>query len=238
MWTNLFWREMTLIFLTYLSKLILVSIVYYLLLFPFVLGINTVMWGPLGITVAVVHSILQVNMYASTLTRLHSAKYAPLVMERLTSVKTQSNPAVVVHPNSVSTAQQTISVKPKRHLAKAAFSFMVKLGFKMTYFTSLFFLSLVPIVGILLVRISRSGTIGYLYSVPFLAAQRPRPLKKGETFYQDLGKNIAFGVVSGILELLPVLSGLCIATNYVGRGLWILDERVFNSIHEFHRRSL
>ncbi|SCU82034.1 LAFA_0C08680g1_1 [Lachancea sp. 'fantastica'] len=223
MWINLFWKEMTLIFLTYLSKLTLVSVFYYLLLFPFVLGINTVMWGPLGITVAVVHAILQVNMYASTLTRLHSAKYAPLIMEKLVRAK-NSNNAIVASRIFMPTVQRAISAKPKRHLAKAVPIFLAKMTLKLSFYSLIFMVSLIPIAGVFLVRIIRSGTVGYLYSIPILAVQKPLSLKKGEIFYRDLGKNVAFGVVGGFLELLPIFSGLCIATNYIGRGLWLLDE--------------
>ncbi|SCU80258.1 LAME_0B02234g1_1 [Lachancea meyersii CBS 8951] len=218
---------MTFIFLTYLSKFVLVSMVYYLIVFPFVLGINTVLWGPLGITVAVVHSILQVNMYATALTRLHSFEYATLMFEKL--VKSRSDHAALVNLIYLP-AVQPMRVEPKRHWSKSIPVLLFKLAIRASNFSVLFVISFVPIAGVFIVRLLRSGAIGYQYSVPFLAMQKPLQLNQGDVFYREFGRYAAFGIVSGFLECMPLLSGLIIASNYIGRGFWLLDESRSNHI--------
>ncbi|SCU84818.1 LANO_0C02454g1_1 [Lachancea nothofagi CBS 11611] len=220
-WTNLFWREATLIFLIYISKFVLIAILYYLVLFPFVLGINTVLLGPLGVTVAVVHSVLQVNLYASNLTRLSGFEYATIMFEKL--VDSRADHVALVSLIYLPAVQPMI-VKPQRHWSKSIPIFIIKTAIRLANYFCLFVISMIPIVGILMVKFLRSGVIGYQYSMPYLAMQNPLQLRAGDVFYRELGKYIAFGISSGLLEVLPVFSGLNIVSSYLGRGLWLLDE--------------
>ena len=191
-------------------------------LFPFVLGVNTVLLGPFGVTIAVLHSFLHVNLYATSLTRLGCLGYAKVMLEKL--LRDKKDQSAVVAKIIRQQARAVQLPVAKRHWTQSLIVFLVKAAIRISFFSLLFVVSFLPIVGVVVVKMVRCGDIGYDYSIPYPSNCRNPVQRRGDDFYSNIGKYMAFGITSGFLELLPVISGLTIASNYLGRATWFLAD--------------
>ncbi|SCU96488.1 LAMI_0F06722g1_1 [Lachancea mirantina] len=219
---NYFWKEACLVFLTYSTKFILIAILYYFIIFPFVLGISTLLLGPLGVTVAVIHSVLHVNCYANKTTRLASARHGLQIFNKLMQNSDDR------HRMTLGLVNWNIRKDQWRgtHWSRRLPSMLCRFVRVWVSSTAQFLLSLVPIVGIILVSQLNVANRGYDYAEIFLELQMPNAIQNGMAYYEEFGKNAIFGQVAGILESIPILSGLLITTNYVARALWFQDDLI------------
>lgn len=207
------------IFLIYVSKFLLFTLLYYFTLFPFVLGISTVLFGPLGITIAVVHSMLHVNLYATSVTRVGCLGHAAAILEKLftdkgapkENIRRLHQPAYPV-------------VLEKRNWTQSLSIFVAKTMAHFIIFSVLLCISLIPIIGIVLAKLLRSAPIGYDYYLIHLARRKALEKRGRDEFYREIGKFTAFGIVSGALELIPILSGITITSNFLGSGICVLEQ--------------
>ncbi|KAK5778997.1 hypothetical protein RI543_003617 [Arxiozyma heterogenica] len=66
--------------------------------------------------------------------------------------------------------------------------------------------------------------IGRIYLTKILRLQKLNNLQRKEYFYTYLGMFASFGVTAGLLETIPLLSGICLSTNYIATSLWLMDN--------------
>ncbi|CUS20773.1 LAQU0S01e14334g1_1 [Lachancea quebecensis] len=217
--SSIYWNEAMMIFLVYMSKFLLFTFLYYFTVFPFVLGINTVLFGPLGITVAVVHSLMHVNLYATSVTRVGCLGHVAAILEKLfADKKAPTELARRIHQPAHH------EVLEKRDWTQSLSMFAAKTTILFVVFSILFCVSLVPIIGIVLVKLLRSGSIGYDYFFFHLIRPKAFGKRSRDVFYREIGKFIAFGIVSGALELIPILSGITVTSNFLGSGICVLEQ--------------
>ncbi|AET37644.1 uncharacterized protein Ecym_1416 [Eremothecium cymbalariae DBVPG len=75
--------------------------------------------------------------------------------------------------------------------------------------------SFIPIVGLFAVGFLESSTTGWQYC---------DSLRPGVGYYEDFAKFKLFGLCSGMLDMIPIVSGLTFTTNSIGCGLMMKHE--------------
>ncbi|KAK5960798.1 Lds1p PWA37_002236 [Arxiozyma heterogenica] len=204
-------------FFLYLCNFSFILVLYWLTITPIYLTMFLIL-GPFGVWLVLFHSILHANCLTMLSSRLMypnaSLIFKCLRVHNYTKVKI-GNIATIRYYVPITTKYFWVYYLPKK---------IIKYLFYFTIFLFQIFLSFIPIVGPFLFHLTMAPYIGRIYLTKILRLQKLNNLQRKEYFYTYLGMFASFGVTAGLLETIPLLSGICLSTNYIATSLWLMDN--------------
>lgn len=209
------------IFLNYMVSYITSCIFYFYCIFPLTCLIYSIIFGPAGFLFAIGHGVLFCNTVACHETRITSRHYMDLFF---TMVVTTSR--VLEKPK----AARILSVNESKDPVSWRIVFIAQAVRWTVVISKLFMwfvISLVPVLGIILLKLQSSASRGFTYFIPYLQGTKRMDKDSMNTlYYKSFGKWILFGLATGFLESIPILAGLSISTNTCGCALWEVDHAI------------
>lgn len=206
------------IFLNYLVSYVMVSIIYFYVLFPWSFFIYSVLFGPAGFILAIWHGISFSNIVACHEARASTRHFMNMVFLITFEEKRALN----------NTGDIKRSINKKEDAASfwriALPTFILKWIFIVCRLALWYAVSMIPIIGVVLFKIQSSSSRGFSYFLPYykLSCKLDSECLK-LLYYKSYGKWFLIGLSTGLLESIPILSGLAICTNTCGCALWEIE---------------
>lgn len=209
---------------TYLLELVCVGFLYYIFLFPFTLAAYAIL-GPIGFPLAIIHGIQFSNLVACHELR-RDKKWSGLSLLRLTFTRHKMS-SVLLTPDTMHLRPEDRSVPWTYYSKNLEFWFgavptiIIQFLITVIIFCFWYVISLIPIIGVLLLKFYTSPQRGFDYVVPFYRDIRQYD-RHGLTriYYGGYARWSLLGVSTGILESIPILAGMTVCTNQIGCTLW------------------
>ncbi|QLL34057.1 hypothetical protein HG536_0F03820 [Torulaspora globosa] len=209
------------IFLNYMVSYITSCIFYFYCIFPLTCLIYSIIFGPAGFLFAIGHGALFCNIVACHETRISSGHFMDLFFTMVvTTSKILEKPKV----------GRILPVKESKDPISWRIIFIAQVVRWMVVMSKLlmwFVISLIPVLGIILLKLQSSASRGFTYFIPYLEGTKrmdKRCMK--EAYYKSFGKWLLFGLTTGFTESIPILAGISISTNTCGCALWEVDHAI------------
>ena len=178
----------------------------------------------MGFIIVHVQWLLQSNALAITLTKiLISPVFANNIFD--------ATLANMGHTDFLERAKHLPAAPLKKHSWKTLEfwtvvlpSKIVSLKFSITTSVLLSVLSLIPIVGPTIVNQLKSPKRGFSYGSRYYTLKNLGGAQLKDKFYEHLGEYTGFGMMAGLLELIPVMSIITIPSNIIAGALWASNE--------------
>lgn len=207
------------IFLNYLVAFVSTGLVYFYLLFPLSVVLYSMFLGPAGLIFAFLHGLAISNIVACHETRVSSRYFMNTIYtlrfnekEIVPKIRYIRDPFKRINYESIPWITFIII-----SILKWAF-FLLKLGIW-------YAISLIPVFGIILFKIQSSSSRGFSYFLPYFKYTGKLDDKRLKyIYYSAYGQWSLFGLTTGLLEAIPIVSGLTICTNTCGCALWEIDR--------------
>ena len=204
---------------TYLFSFAIVLFVYWFSIAPVYFSLMAV-FGPLGFIIAGLQCVLQANLLTMLFMRT-SFMFNGLVPLCLKFYKGDSKKTLLSFHDAI---KYYVPVR-------SAYFWLIHLPFKgFKYLLGLLILVLllgissIPVLGPFLFHLSTSSVLTRIYSSKFLRMNGTSTKERSTLFYKHFGFYTSFGMVAGLLETVPILSGFCLCSNVIGATLWHIDR--------------
>lgn len=201
----------------YLGLFSLITIVYWATITPMYTALF-IFLGPVGIALAIVHSVLQTNVFAMMILRT-----------------SHLNSILVTDTIKLRTDETLISQeKPVRYYVPllSTYFWLYQLPIKSAKYisgllvlTGLLGVSFIPILGPILFHTLISPFITALYLDKYYRLRGVDNLQRKEEIYKHPGAFTMFGLMAGFLESIPIVAGFTFSTNTIAAALWGIDKR-------------
>ncbi|QLQ81669.1 hypothetical protein HG537_0F04300 [Torulaspora globosa] len=204
------------IFLNYMVSFITSCIFYFYCIFPLTCLIYSIIFGPAGFLFAIGHGALFCNIIACHETRISSRHFMELFFTMVISrVVDKSKPGRINETKDPVSWRIVFIAQIVRWLIIISKLFMW------------FVISLIPILGIILLKLQSSASRGFTYFIPYLeGTKRLDKSSLNVVYYKSFGKWLVFGLTTGLLESVPIIAGISISTNTCGCALWEVDHPI------------
>lgn len=209
------------IFVDYMVSYITMSIIYFFLLFPWSFLIYSIFFGPASFVLAVLHGILFSNVIACHEIRNDGHSF-------MSSILLSMNQKKCLAPIDANTANPMPALETKK-LPIMTFEFWaVTLPCASFYWSLIVFkllcwyaISLIPIVGVILLKVQSSSSRGFTYVLPYYKDIKHLDKEAlAKIYYSGYARWFVLGLSTGLLEILPIVPGLTICTNSCGCAIW------------------
>lgn len=209
---------------TYLVEFVCVIFLYFVLLFPFTLAAYGIL-GPIGFPLAIVHGIQFGNLVACHELRRDKVR-GSLNILRLTFTRYKIS-SVLLTPDTMHLITENHTIPWTHYLKSVEFwcgalpTILVQYLIAIAILCIWYFVSLIPIIGVLLLKFHTSPHRGFDYVLPFY-----RDIRKYDKhaltrmYYGGYARWLLLGASTGILESIPILAGVTVCTNQIGCALW------------------
>lgn len=222
--TPFFWNYSVILAFCFLCIFVIVGSLYYAFIVPLLLTWAVITLGPIGFVIVHIQWLLQANALAIKLTKV---LIFPTVRDELFDA-VLLNQGHKVFLESAKVMPYHVAKKPsKTTLEYWVLVFPQKctsIMFHLIQTIILLIISLIPIFGPSIVNQILSPKRGFAYAERYLKLQKFSKEKCNETFYEQLGKYTAFGMMAGLLELIPIISIFTLPSNIIAGALWASDE--------------
>ncbi|EDO15806.1 hypothetical protein Kpol_1040p19 [Vanderwaltozyma polyspora DSM 70294] len=203
------------IFTSYSIMYSLVSIAYWATITPMYTA-GLLFLGPPGLAIAIIHTFLHTN--ALTLMFMRMSHLQSALVKRTVTFKnyqsvSKTKPIKFYVP--ILTNYFWFYYLPKKILKYTSGLFV---------FLGLMGVCSIPVIGPFLYTLAISPFISRIYVSNIYRLRGMTNKQRYDNFLDHLGKYTVFGIYAGVLELLPVISGLALTTNSVGATLWGMDD--------------
>lgn len=182
------------------------------------------LFGPVGLVIAITQMVLQCNIW--TLRGIRNFVF-PIFNDDIFEL-------TLLKKGQLKTLQilkmRQLPAGPELHLNHIefwihdvpfnTFSFL-RWGF---VFIALALISLIPIVGPFTANLLQTPDRVYGYYDVWMRKRRLSDKAKRDEYYSRLGQLWAFGLISGLLELIPGFSAILMITNIIAIGIWAHDD--------------
>ncbi|AMD19316.1 HBR415Cp [Eremothecium sinecaudum] len=200
-------------FLFYIVSYLLITVVYFLTIFPIYLGLSVIL-GPAGIAIAWVHMLLHTNNLTMMVLRMtqvsrYSLRNALKINGNIEVLEDPPVPVKLFYP--VDTPYFWMNHFPWKTVEYTAGA---------TVMGILLLISAIPVIGPVLFNILIAPFVTRIYLAKYLRLKGFNNLQREERFYDNFGQYLAFGLVASCLEIVPILAGVTFATNNVAIALW------------------
>ncbi|CAR27738.1 ZYRO0D05456p [Zygosaccharomyces rouxii] len=209
---------------TYLVELVCVAFLYFVFLFPFTVAAYGIL-GPMGFPLAIIHGIQFSNLVACHEVRRDKVR-GGLNLLRLIFTRHKMS-SVLLTPDTIHPRPEDHAIPWIHYVTTIEFwggalpsmtvQYLIALGIFMVWYM----VSLIPIVGVLLLKFHTSPHRGFDYVLPFYKDVRQYD-KRALTriYYGGYARWLLLGASTGILESIPILAGVAVCTNLIGCTLW------------------
>lgn len=209
------------IFLNFMVCFITAGLVYFYLLFPFTFFIYSIFLGPLGLVFSLVHGVALSNIVACHETRLSSQYFMNMVYS-LSSTRTKGANPIELYTGP----PKESNIEPVPRLISIVENLM-RWVFVLSKLVLWYAISLVPVFGVILLKIQSSAPRGFSYFKPYYKfSGKLNNDQLNNLYYSHYGQWILFGLITGLLESVPIVSGITICTNTCGCAMWELQKKV------------
>ncbi|CEP63994.1 uncharacterized protein LALA0_S09e07228g [Lachancea lanzarotensis] len=222
--TPSFWLYSLVLAFCFACIFVTVAALYYFFLVPILLAWAVTTLGPIGFIIVHVQWLLQSNAIAVSLTNI-------LISPVFSNSIFDAALTKMGHSDFLESAKKVLIAPLKKLTWKSPeFWFVVvpsKIGsLKLKVFSSVFLsvISLIPIIGPTIANQLLSPKRGFSYNRRLFELKSLNGSQIKDKFYEHLGQYTAFGVMAGLLELIPVMSILTIPSNIIAGALWASDE--------------
>ncbi|SCU82038.1 LAFA_0C08702g1_1 [Lachancea sp. 'fantastica'] len=201
-----------------------VAALYYLFLVPILLTWAVTTLGPIGFIIVHVQWLLQSNAIAVSLTNiLISPVFANSIFDA--ALAKMGHSEFLENAKKLPVAPlKTVTWKSPEFWFVVVPSKIVSLKLRVLSSVFLSVLSLIPIIGPTVANQLLSPKRGFSYNKRLYELRSLNSAQVKDKFYEHLGQYTAFGVMAGLLELIPVMSILTIPSNFIAGALWASDE--------------
>lgn len=191
------------------------ALLYFVFVWPAVLFLCSLVFGPGVVLFGLVHAALHVNLWTMQWLRGSCRSTHRRLAVRMSRVE---NFPPLMYPISSDQYVDTLHPSNVRHLGFWVndLPWMVAKSLLLVVW-ALFkcLLSLVPIVGLFAVAALEAPSTGWEYC---------DALRPGIGFYEDYARYLLLGLGCTALDMIPVLSGLTFTTNTIACGIMMKDE--------------
>ncbi|CUS20774.1 LAQU0S01e14356g1_1 [Lachancea quebecensis] len=222
--TPSFWLYSFVLAFCFAFIFVTVAVLYYLFLLPILLIWAVSTLGPIGFIIVHIQWLLQSNALAITLTNI---LIAPIFADSIFDATLTK----LGHIEFLERAKHLPVTPPKRTSWRSLEFWLVvlpskgvSLTFSLTSKVTLSMLSLIPIIGPTIVNQLLSPTRGFSYGKRFYVLKNLNGSQLKDKFYEHLGEYTAFGMMAGLLELIPIMSIITIPSNVIAGALWASNE--------------
>ncbi|CCD23010.1 uncharacterized protein NDAI_0A08570 [Naumovozyma dairenensis CBS 421] len=234
--TRVYWKYIAVFGVSYVITFFVIGGLYYLTLLPIVLSWSMLFLGPIGFVLAHLQWVLQTN----ALTSIISSKLVlPFINDRIYDMALVMNggedflnKGKLIRKVKSKTKKDlkidstTSKEKESQWIVRKTWSILK--FFRNTIITiSLTLLSMVPLIGPPIVNqiMAPSRSFSYMTRYFYLKGFNHKEAKDFQ--YENYGHFVCFGMASGILEFLPFISIITMASNTIGAAKWslALNER-------------
>lgn len=206
---------MFVIFLNYMVSFLTVGLVYFYLLFPLSFLYYTLFLGPAGLIFAVGHGIAFCNAFAC-----HEARISSRYFMNMIYVLSQNKKGKVPRIEYTAGSSGKNDGKPISRTV-SVIAYLAKVAFLLLKMVLWYAISLTPIIGLVLFKIQSSPSRGFAYFLPYFKSTGKLGDKQlKHMYYSAYGQWLMFGLITGLLEAIPILAGFAICTNTCGCALW------------------
>ncbi|SCU84802.1 LANO_0C02432g1_1 [Lachancea nothofagi CBS 11611] len=222
--TPSFWLYSLVLAFCFACIFVTVAALYYFFILPIILVWAVATLGPIGFVIVHIQWLLQSNALAITLTNILIAPvFANSIFDAVL--------AKLGHAEFLENAKK-LPVTPSKVISWKSLDYWLivlpgkiitlKIKIATTIFLSL--LSLIPVIGPTLVNQLLSPKRGFSYSRRLYVLKNLSSGQIKDKFYEHLGQYTAFGMMAGLLELIPVMSIITIPSNLIAGALWASNE--------------
>lgn len=212
------------LFVIYLLEIICMGFIYFIFLFPFTIAAYGLL-GPIGLPLAIIHGIQFSNLVACHELRRDKIQNGLNIL-RLTFTRHQMS-SVLLTPDTLHLRPEDRKVPWAHYMKSVEFWFgavptlIVQYLIALAIFCVWYVISLIPIIGVPLLKFHTSPHRGFDYVLPFYKDIRQYD-KHALTriYYGGYARWLLLGISTGILESIPILAGITLCTNSVGCALW------------------
>lgn len=222
--TPSFWLYSFVLAFCFAFIFVTVAVLYYLFLLPILLIWAVSTLGPVGFVIVHIQWLLQSNALAITLTNI---LIAPIFADSIFDATLTK----LGHAEFLEKAKHLPVTSPKQASWRSLEFWLVvfpskavSLMFSLSSKVALSMLSLIPIVGPTIVNQLLSPTRGFSYGKRFYVLKNLSGSQLKDKFYEHLGQYTAFGMMAGLLELIPIMSIITIPSNVIAGALWASNE--------------
>lgn len=213
------------IFMDYMVSYITMSIIYFFLLFPWSFLIYSIFFGPASFALAVLHGVLFSNVIACHETRNDGHSFMTSILR---SIK-QKKSVEPVGPNIAPSIPSLESQRKPFQLPIMTFEFWIGTlpcvfcywSFMVLKLVCWYGISLIPIAGVILLKLQSSSSRGFAYVLPYYKDIKHLDEEDlAKLYYGSYTRWFVLGFSTGLLEILPIVPGLTLCTNSCGCAIW------------------
>ncbi|SCU80253.1 LAME_0B02212g1_1 [Lachancea meyersii CBS 8951] len=228
--TPSFWLYSLVLAFCFACIFITVAALYYFFLVPILLTWAVTTLGPIGFVVVHVQWLLQSNAVAVALTNI---LIAPVFANSIFDAAL----AKMGHSEFLESAKK-LPIASLKQVSWTSLEFwlvvlpgkIISLKLKVASRLFLSVLSLIPIIGPTIANQLLSPKRGFAYNRRLYDLKNLNGTQVKDKFYEHLGQYTAFGMMAGLLELIPVMSIVTVPSNIIAGALWASNELKKNRI--------